>query len=193
MQKFKFIIMENRAGQTERVNLVKVNVYCGYMVEDYMPKDPILRFVNETNPDIQEKLEKMTQTVPPETQLFEVKESEIIPLMERLRDRTLELLSGADESVDDDDYYDCIPDWYGQVMMVAFQLIHRNHGYDDKSMEILNPVIELAKKVYPVKDEGCDLDGYIPRDYRGEVNLASLVLTLVQVYGKDRDLFDEIK
>ena len=49
MQKFKFIIMENRAGQTERVNLVKVNVYCGYMVEDYMPKDPILRFVNETN------------------------------------------------------------------------------------------------------------------------------------------------
>lgn len=53
--------MENRAGQTESVNLVKVNVYCCYMVEDYMPKDPILRFVNETNPDIQEKLEKMTQ------------------------------------------------------------------------------------------------------------------------------------
>lgn len=183
--------MENRAGQTERVNLVKVNVYCGYMVEDYIPKDPILRFINETNPDIQEKLEKMTQTVPPETQLFEVKESEIIPLMERLRDRTLELLSGADESVDDD-YYDCIPDWYCQVMMVVYQLMYRDI-YDGEIDQMFSPVFELAKKVYPIKSGLCDLDGYIPRDYRGEVNLASLVLTLVQVYGKDRDLFDEIK
>lgn len=184
--------MKNRSGQTERVNLVKVNVYCGYMVEDYMPKDPILRFVNETNPDIQKKLEKMTQTVPPETQLFEVKESEIIPLMERLRDRTLELLSGADESGDDDDYYDCIPDWYCQVMMVVYQLMYRDI-YDGEIDQMFSPVFELAKKVYPIKSGLCDLDGYIPRDYRGEVNLASLVLTLVQVYGKDRDLFDEIK
>ena len=59
-------------------------------------------------------------------------------------------------------------------------------------MEILNPVIELAKKVYPVKDEGCDLDGYLPRNYRGEVDLATLVLTLVKVYDKDQDLFDEL-
>lgn len=184
--------MENRAGQTERVNLVKVNVYCGYMVEDYMPKDPILRFVNETNPDIQEKLDEMVQTTPSKTMLFEVKESEVLPLIERLRDKSLELLTNADEGVDDDDYYDCIPDWYGQVMMVAFQLIHRNHGYDDKSMEILNPVIELAKKVYPIKSGLCDLYGYLPRNYRGEVDLATLVLTLVKVYDKDQDLFDEL-
>lgn len=58
---------------------------------------------------------------------------------------------------------------------------------------MFSPVFELAKKVYPIKSGLCDLGGYIPRDYRGEINLASLVLTLVQVYGKDRDLFDEIK
>lgn len=77
--------------------------------------------------------------------------------------------------------------------MVAFQLIHRNRGYDDGIMEILKPVIELAMEVYPVvKEEGCDLDGYLPRNYRGEVDLATLVLTLIKVYDKDQDLFDEL-
>lgn len=185
--------MSTEENKTEMVHQVKVNVYCGYRVEDYMPKDPILRFVNKTNPDIQEKLEKMTQTVPLETQLFEVKESEVLPLIERLRDKSMELLTYADEEVDGDDYYDCIPDWYNQVMTVAFQLIHRNRGYDDGIMEILKPVIELAMKVYPVvKEEGCDLNGYLPWNYRGEVDLATLVLTLIRVYDKDQDLFDEL-
>lgn len=188
----KYGVMSTEENKTEMVYQVKVNVYCGYQVEDYMPNKPVLKFEDEIDLDIPDKLDEMVQTTPSKTMLFEVKESEVLPLIERLRDKSLELLTNADEGVDDDDYYDCIPDWYGQVMMVAFQLIHRNHGYDDKSMEILNPVIELAKKVYPVKDEGCDLDGYLPRNYRGEVDLATLVLTLVKVYDKDQDLFDEL-
>lgn len=185
--------MSTEENKTEMVHQVKVNVYRGYQVEDYMPSKPVLKFEDDINLDIQDKLDRMVQTSPSKTMLFEVKESEVLPLIERLRDKSMELLTYADIEVDGDDYYDCIPDWYGQVMMVAFQLIHRNQGYDDGIMEILKPVIELAMKVYPVvKEEGCDLDGYLPRNYRGEVDLATLVLTLIKVYDKDQDLFDEL-
>lgn len=191
--------MSTEENKTEMVHQVKVNVYCGYQVEDYMPSKPVLEFEDGIDLNIQDKLDGMVQTSPSKTMLFEVKESEVLPLIERLRDRSMELLTHADEEVDGDDYYDCdyydcIPDWYGQVMMVAFQLIHRNQGYDDDGiMEILKPVIELAMKVYPVvKEEGCDLGGYLPRNYRGEVDLATLVLTLIKVYDKDQDLFDEL-
>ena len=34
-----------------------------------------------------------------------------------------------------------------------------------------------------------DLNGYLPGNYRGEVDLATLVLTLIKVYDKDQDLF----
>lgn len=185
--------MSTEENKTGMVHQVKVNVYCGYQVEDYMPSKPVLKFEDDIDLDIQDKLDGMVQTSPSKTMLFEVKESEVLPLIERLRDKSMELLTYADEEVDGDDYYDCIPDWYGQVMMVAFQLIHRNRGYDDGIMEILKPVIELAMKVYPVvKEEGCDLDGYLPWNYRGEVDLATLILTLIKVYDKDQDLFDEL-
>lgn len=179
--------MSTEKNKTEIVHQVKVNVYCGYQVEDYMPSKPVLKFEDGIDLDIQDKLDRMVQTSPSKTMLFGVKESEVLPLIERLRDKSMELLTYAD-----DDYYDCIPDWYGQVMMVAFQLIHRNRGYDDGIMEILKPVIELAMRVYPVKEEGCDLDGYLPENYRGEVDLATLVLTLIKVYDRDQDLFDEL-
>lgn len=52
-------VMSTEENKTEMVYQVKVNVYCGYQVEDYMPNKPVLKFEDEVDLDIQDKLDEM--------------------------------------------------------------------------------------------------------------------------------------